>query len=139
MREINERDLSAAAGRDRRGAGDRGGNGEQKGHRDACRAAERPAAPPRGILCAVLRGCRHGSWKGGAVMAQEVKTTAEAARNPEAAASLRREGTTRVEQKTVVREVPLQDVATLETELSALQRRQQRLAPEMDRCGEPLY
>ncbi len=72
-------------------------------------------------------------------MAQEAKTTAEAARNPEAAASLRREGTTRVEQKTVVREVPLQDTATLETELSALQRRQQRLAPEMDRCGEPLY
>ena len=72
-------------------------------------------------------------------MAQEVKTTAEAARNPEAAVSLRREGTTRVEQKTVVREVPLQDAATLETELSALQRRQQRLAPEMDRCGEPLY
>ena len=72
-------------------------------------------------------------------MAQEVKTTAEAARNPEAAASLRREGTTRVEKKTVVREVPLQDAATLETELSALQRRQQRLAPEMDRCGEPLY
>ena len=72
-------------------------------------------------------------------MAQEVKTTAEAVRNPETAATLRREGTTRVEQKTVVREVPLQDTATLETELSALQRRQQRLAPEMDRCGEPLY
>ncbi len=72
-------------------------------------------------------------------MAQEVKTTAEAVRDPETAATLRREGTTRVEQKTVVREVPLQDTATLETELSALQRRQQRLAPEMDRCGEPLY
>ena len=72
-------------------------------------------------------------------MAQEVKTTAEAVRNPETAASLRREGTTRVEQKTEVREVTLQDAATLETELSALQRRQQRLAPEMDRCGEPLY
>ena len=72
-------------------------------------------------------------------MAQEAKTTAEAVRNPEAAASLRREGTTHTEQKTVIREVPLQDTATLETELSALQRRQQRLAPEMDRCGEPLY
>ena len=31
------------------------------------------------------------------------------------------------------------DAATLETELSALQRRKLRLAPEMDRCGEPLY
>lgn len=72
-------------------------------------------------------------------MAQEVKTTVEAVRNPETAATLRREGTTRVEQKTEVREVTLQDAATLETELSALQRRQQRLAPEMDRCGEPLY
>ena len=72
-------------------------------------------------------------------MAQEVKTTAEAVRSPETAATLRREGTTRVEQKTEVREVTLQDAATLETELSALQRRQQRLAPEMDRCGEPLY
>ena len=72
-------------------------------------------------------------------MAQEVKTTAEAVRRPETAATMRREGTTRVEQKTEVREVTLQDAATLETELSALQRRQQRLAPEMDRCGEPLY
>ena len=42
-------------------------------------------------------------------------------------------------QKAVIREIPLQDTATLETELSALQRRQLRLAPEMDRCGEPLY
>ena len=42
-------------------------------------------------------------------------------------------------RKAVIREIPLQDTATLETELSALQRRQLRLAPEMDRCGEPLY
>jgi len=45
----------------------------------------------------------------------------------------------RLEEKGVIREIPLQDSATLETELSALQRRQLRLAPEMDRCGEPLY
>ena len=43
------------------------------------------------------------------------------------------------QEKAVIREIPLQDTATLETELSALQRRQLRLAPEMDRCGEPLY
>ena len=67
MREINERDLSAAAvrrpedataagaaGRDRRGVGERNAEGEQKGRRDARRTAERPAAPPRGELCAVL-------------------------------------------------------------------------------------
>ena len=59
--------------------------------------------------------------------------------HPGAAASLRREGNTRLEEKAVIREIPLQDTATLETELSALQRRQLRLAPEMDRCGEPLY
>lgn len=37
--------------------------------------------------------------------------------------------------------VPLRNYTTLklETELSALQRRKLRLAPEMDRCGEPLY
>ena len=60
-------------------------------------------------------------------------------RQPEAAAPIKREVTARLEQKSVVREIPLQDMATLETELSALQRRQLRLAPEMDRCGEPLY
>lgn len=43
-----------------------------------------------------------------------------------------REGNTRLEEKAVIREIPLQDSATLETELSALQRRQLRLAPEMD-------
>lgn len=72
-------------------------------------------------------------------MAEETKTTATAVRRPEDAVTLRREGTTRIEQKDRIREVPLQDAATLETELSALQRRRQRLAPEMDRCGEPLY
>ena len=71
------------------------------------------------------------------MMAQEAKPVTAAIREPEAAASLRREGNTRLEEKAVIREIPLQDSATLETELSALQRRQLRLAPEMDRCGEP--
>ena len=44
----------------------------------------------------------------------------------EVAASLRREGNIRTEEKAVIREIPLQDTATLETELSALQRRQLR-------------
>ena len=73
------------------------------------------------------------------MMTQEAKPVTAAIREPEAAASLRREGNTRLEEKAVIREIPLQDSATLETELSALQRRQLRLAPEMDRCGEPLY
>ena len=72
-------------------------------------------------------------------MEQKAKTIAAAVRQPEAAAPIKREVTARLEQKSVVREIPLQDMATLETELSALQRRQLRLAPEMDRCGEPLY
>ena len=46
----------------------------------------------------------------------------------EVAASLRRESSTRLEEKAVIREIPLQDSATLETELSALQRRQLRRA-----------
>ncbi len=73
------------------------------------------------------------------MMAQEVRPVTAVIREPEAAAGLRREGNTRLEEKTVIREISLQDTATLETELSALQRRQLRLAPEMDRCGEPLY
>ena len=72
-------------------------------------------------------------------MAREDKTVAAVLRRPEAAAGLRREGSPQPEVKAVLREIPLQDAATLETELSALQRRQLRLAPEMDRCGEPLY
>ena len=78
------------------------------------------------------------------MMAQEAKPVTAAIREPEAAASLRREGNIRTEEKAVIREIPLQDTATLETELSALQRRQLREqtythTPEMDRCGEPLY
>lgn len=73
------------------------------------------------------------------MMTQEAKPVTATIREPEAAASLRREGSTRLEEKAVIREIPLQDTATLETELSALQRRQLRLAPEMDRYGEPLY
>lgn len=73
------------------------------------------------------------------MMTQEAKPVTAAIREPEAAASLRREGNTRLEEKAVIREIPLQDSATLETELSALQRRQLRLAPEMGHCGEPLY
>ena len=60
------------------------------------------------------------------MMAQEAKPVTAAIREPEAAASLRREGNIRTEEKAVIREIPLQ-------------RRQLRLAPEMDRCGEPLY
>ena len=60
------------------------------------------------------------------MMAQEAKPVTAAIREPEAAASLRREGNTRLEEKAVIREIPLQDTATLETELSALQRRQRR-------------
>lgn len=73
------------------------------------------------------------------MMAQEAKPVTAVIREPEAAVSLHREGNIRTEEKAVIREIPLQDTATLETELSALQRRQLRLAPEMDRCGEPLY
>ena len=60
------------------------------------------------------------------MMVQEAKPVTAAIREPEAAASLRREGNTRLEEKVVIREIPLQDTATLETELSTLQRRQLR-------------
>ena len=49
------------------------------------------------------------------MMAQEAKPVTAAIREPEAAASLRREGSTRLEEKAVIREIPLQDTATLET------------------------
>ena len=64
-------------------------------------------------------------------MEQQTKTILAAGREPERAPAVRYSGT--------VQEVPLQDAATLETELSALQRRQKRMAPDMDECGEPLY
>lgn len=66
-------------------------------------------------------------------------TVTAAVRHPEGAAAVRRQGAPRTEQRTVVREIPLQDAATLETEWSALQRRRLRMAPDMERCGEPLY
>ena len=64
-------------------------------------------------------------------MEQEGKTILAGVRGRERARTVRYSGT--------VQEVPLQDAATLETELSALQRRQKRMAPDMDECGEPLY
>lgn len=74
------------------------------------------------------------------MMAQEAKPVTAAIREPEAAASLRREGSTRLEEKAVIREIPLQDTATLETELSALQRRQlrwpRRWTAAASRCTE---
>ena len=45
------------------------------------------------------------------MMAQEAKPVTAAIREPEAAASLRREGNTRLEEKAVIREIPLQDTA----------------------------
>ena len=74
------------------------------------------------------------------MMTQEAKPVTAAIREPEAAASLRREGNTRLEEKAVIREIPLQDSATLETELSALQRRQLREQTYTDTqstCGWP--
>ena len=62
-------------------------------------------------------------------MEQQAKTILAAVWEPESAPAVRYSGT--------VQEVPLQDA--LETELSALQRRQKRMAPDMDECGEPLY
>lgn len=77
--------------------------------------------------------------EGGATMKQETRTVAAAVRAPEEKPSLRREKAPEIAESGTVTEVILQDAATLETELSALQRRKLRLAPEMDRCGEPLY
>ena len=53
------------------------------------------------------------------MMTQEAKPVTAAIREPEAAASLRREGSTRLEEKAVIREIPLQDTTTLETERPA--------------------
>ena len=64
-------------------------------------------------------------------MDQRAKTMLGALREPESAPAVRYSGT--------VQEVPLQDAATLETELSALQRRQKRMAPDTDEWGEPQY
>lgn len=46
---------------------------------------------------------------------------------------------TRVETRAETIEVPLREVANLESEWNALNLRRSRLAPLMDDCGEPLY
>ena len=113
---VRARRRRAAAGRHRRQAGGR---------------RRRPAPPG-------TAGERKPR-KGGATMKQETRTVAAAVRAPEGKPSLRREKAPEIAESGTVTEVVLQDAATLETELSALQRRKLRLAPEMDRCGEPLY
>ena len=72
-------------------------------------------------------------------MKQETRTEAAAVRAPEGKPSLRREKAPEIAERGTVTEVVLQDAATLETELSALQRRKLRLAPELARCGAPLH
>ena len=56
-------------------------------------------------------------------MKQETRTVAAAVRTPEGKPSLRREKAPEIAERGTVTEVVLQDAATLETELSALQRR----------------
>ena len=141
MREINEersergggaasggRRRRRAAGRDRRGVGERNAEGEQK------RAQGRPpdgsatgsAAARRALRGAVRVPSREPEGGNGDGERRREPQRQRCGR-PEDAVTLRREGAARIERKDMIREVPLQDAATLETELGALQRRRQRL------------
>lgn len=67
------------------------------------------------------------------------KSILSAVREPESTAVIGNEKAPKLVQQNVVWEVPLREVASLETELSALNLRRNRLLPDMEAFGEPLY